>query len=339
MERLSDSKYEEENALHKRQLTKLVGRIPNNNKLIKTVRAHQGWWRAFVLGLPEGEYLSKNTHKMERVCNRTHEEQDNAAKNFLTTSAVKTAQLTLKERNKSSGGKIEIERLWYNLLSSQPLCFNFFGELMFDTSFGLKVLQTWWPNLTELVKVEFEYSPPERFTGDNSAFDIALKVKDGEKRGLIGLECKYTDTFSFKPKGSDIFYGDKGNKNHDTYLDVFDHAVMGFTKSYYDYVKSKDYNQLFRNQLIAESQLDNDKYDFVYTGLFCFEKDESAIQVGKNFQRMLAEPERFSVITYQDFISKVQGLELNWEQREWTMLLWARYCATQLSEPIHNTIL
>jgi len=77
----------------------------------------------------------------------------------------------------------------------------------------------------------------------------------------------------------------------------------------------------------------NNCYQFVYTGLFCHQDDEDAQEAGTEFQKMLKEGNKtFQIITYRDFIIKLQNLEITWEQRELSMLLWARYCATQLSD-------
>ena len=160
---------------HKQQLTRLLGTIPQSHSMIKRIRSHQGWWRAFVLGLPEGEYFDNKNSKWKKVCNRTFEETTCNDINFLTPEANQAAKKTVTERDESNPGMIEETRLNYNLLSSQPLCFNFFGELMADMDFGLRVLKTWWPDLTVLKKVIFEFAPKERFTQDNSAFYYDLK--------------------------------------------------------------------------------------------------------------------------------------------------------------------
>ena len=108
-------------------------------------------------------------------------------------------------------------------------------------------------------------------------------------------------------------------------------ASNAFKANYEEFV-SKDYNQLFRNELIAEALRQNKKYDFVKTGLFCYPDDISAISTAENFQGMLNDPQSFKTITYNSFIENIQRLDLNWRQREWTMLLWARYCDFQLSD-------
>ena len=305
---------------HQELLRNLVGTIPGENGMIKRIRAHQGWWRAFVLGLPEGEYFNHKNQTWDRVCNRTFEETTDTRSNFLTDKTLQSVSLTLKERNESNPGMIEESRLNYNLLSSQPLCFNFFGELMMDTDFGLKVLQNWWPELTELRRVIIEFAPVERYTNDNSAFDIAFEVSMVNKSGLIGLECKYTDKFS------------ASEYDKPEYLNIFNKS-NSFIATYND-LKSSKYNQLFRNQLIAEALIQNRKYDFVRTGLFCYQEDNSAIYTAHGFQQMLSIPSDFMIITYSNFIENIQRMNLSWDQREWSMLLWARYCATVLSDAI-----
>ena len=189
---------------------------------------------------------------------------------------------------------------------------------MLDKDLGLQVLQIWWPELTSLKRVIFEYAPPERFTNDNSAFDVAFEVSSGDQLGLIGLECKYTDIFS------------STEYDRQEYRTIF--TVSNSFRANYEEFVSKDYNQLFRNELIAKALRQNKKYDFVKTGLFCYQDDSSAISTAESFQGMLNDPQSFRTITYNNFLENIQRLDLNWRQREWTMLLWARYCGFKLSD-------
>ena len=309
---------------HQEQLTKLLGTIPKGQKMVERIRSHQGWWRAFVLGLPEGEYFDGTNKEWKKVCNRVFDETTEDAINFLTPNAKIAALKAIEGRDDSNSGIIEESRLNYNLLSSQPLCFNFFGELMMDRELGLEILKSWWPELTELREVLFEFAPRERYTQDNSAFDVAFEVAIGDKIGLIGLECKYTDSFSTKEYDKPIYKS-------------FYNSSESFKATYDELVKSR-FNQLFRNQLIAESLFQKGDYDFVKTGLFCFQEDEKALATASSFKSMLSIPNEFKVITYIDYIENVQMLNLNRDHREWTMLLWARYCATILSYSVCNIL-
>lgn len=301
---------------NKEDLLKRFGTIPNESSYKKRIRMHQGWWRMNVLNEKVGRHpKNRNSNLCNTILNG-----EKSRNNFLTENTYKAVFQTLDERKEEGTGMMEEDRLFNNLLSSQPLCFNFFGELMADTDFGLKILQLWWPNITELKRVIFEFAPKERFTNDNSAFDVAFEVAIGNQIGLIGLECKYTDTFS------------STEYDKPTYRELFKNS-NSFVADYND-LKASRYNQLFRNQLISEGLIQNSKYQFVKTGLFCYEQDNSAIEIGQEFKKMLANPDSFTIITYRSFIENIQQLDIDWLKREWTMLLWARYCATTLSEQV-----
>tara|TARA_B100000315_G_C14539099_1_gene569968 strand:- start:564 stop:1580 length:1017 start_codon:yes stop_codon:yes gene_type:complete len=332
MKELNASEQEGLKEEHYHLLGRLIGTKIGGQGLNDRVRRHQGWWRACVAALPEGQYYDNRNKIWKRICNRAFSETSPEDVNFLSQEAFLAAKNTLAERTDESSGIVDAERLNYNLLSSQPLCFNFFGEFMGDREFGLKVLRAWWPELTELRKVMFEYAPKENFTGDSSAFDVAFEVAIGDNVGLIGLECKYTDQFSYRPKGSKTNYGDQGNKNHDSYKKVYTARSHCFLAPYYDFVRHNGCNQLFRNQLIAESVVHHGLYAFARTGLFCYQKDDSAKALGTKFGTMLADPKDFTIISYAELIAKMQRLDLSWKRREWTMLLWARYCALSLSD-------
>lgn len=297
----------------KSKLRALIGSAPSEGGFRKRMRFHQGWWRACVLAENEGPHPITAS---EKICNTISGGKANE-KNFLSKNIVSAVAQTIEERKEASSGMIEEDRLFNNLLSSQPLCFNFFGELKIDTDLALRLLQCFWPEIDKVSRVVFEFSPKGRHTNDNSAFDVAFDVMAKGRTGLVGLECKYTDDFSKtrydKREYRDIFQAAKGRR---------------FIRDYDEY-KASRYNQLFRNQLIAESAVQHQNYDFAFTGLFCHPDDGTAIETGKEFMSMLKDGESsFKVITYADFIANLQKLELNWNQRELSMLLWARYLGT-----------
>jgi len=311
--------------LHQEQLKQMLGACPIEMGLKARLRLHQGWWRAFVLGLPQGDYYNQETKRKEPVCNRIKEGIDQGGSNFLTDNIRQAVAQTIDSRKGSDPGMIQEGRLNNNLLSSQPLVFNFFGELMIDKSLGLRILQNWWPDISALTKVFFEFAPPEKYSNDNSAFDVAFEVEIGNLTGLIGLECKYSDSFS-----STIY-------RKPEYFKLYSQSHS--FKASYEELTSSTFNQLFRNQLLAEGMIQHHfkGYSFVKTGLFCYPDDHKAIQTGKKFQALVNDgPEVFKIITYKDFIEKSQRLELSWDQREWIMLLWARYLGVSLSKKISN---
>jgi hypothetical protein len=300
--------------LEKNSLIELLGTVPHEIGLKRRIRFHQGWWRTFVLNEPEGQNPAR---KEERVCN-TILSGEISGKNFLSLEARRAVDTTLLERKKYQAGLLNEDRLFNNLLSSQPLAFNFFGPLKCDLSLATLALKPFLPVNSQVTDVLFEYAPKENYSRDHSAFDVAFEFEVGSQKELFGLECKYTDSFS------------KKEYSRESYKEIFS-ASSRFLGSYETFT-SGNYNQLFRGQLIAESLVQNGKFDLVLTGIFCFQEYVNAIETGKSFQEMLKDGEKyFRIISYADFITSLQKLELPWEVREWSMRLWARYLGLTLS--------
>lgn len=303
----------------KRELNNLLGdQSLSDNQLQKRMRMHQSWWRAFVLAEEQGQHPINK----DKQIGSSIQDGEKSFSNFVDNFARKAVEETLTERKNFAKGMISEARLFNILLSSQPLCFNFFGRLKYNLPFATLVFKQFFPLISEVTAILFEFVPNAAQNVDNSAHDVALEFTsiDG-KNGIIGLECKYTEPFS------PTVYRKKEYRNIYTESDVF-------TASY-DELTCSDFNQLFRNQLITESALINKTYQIGYSGLFCYQEDENALSTGKAFQKMLKNgDERFKIITFANMIETIQKMNIDWETREWSMLLWARYCGTALSGKI-----
>jgi len=309
-----------------------IGTIPKESGFIAKFRQHQGWWRTFVLNQKEGEYYSQHTKKLEKVCNRINNgDQDPEKKNFLSKEIADEVQRALSLQK---SGIMETDRLYNNLLSSQPLAFNFFGFFRANPDVALAFLQTLKPDIIAVDDIVFEYAPES--SGDSSAFDFGFIVKTISLRGFIGFECKYTDNFSFQRtilNKPNIFYGDDGDKNFENYHKIYLDNRDRFPDDYYSYVRDKNFNQLFRNELLGV-QLKSE-FDFVVTGLFCHHDDIKTIGAGQEFQKKIGNRcNDFIVLPYSRYFEIMQKLELSWEIRELVMMLWARYCGLDLSKNV-----
>jgi hypothetical protein len=92
---------------------------------------------------------------------------------------------------------IEPVRLYSDLLSSMPTCFNLFGPLAVDEQLATAVVHRWFPDLCSSgahVRLAFEWSPgrrDDRWLGDGTAFDVAIFVDGPQGCTLIGIETKY----------------------------------------------------------------------------------------------------------------------------------------------------
>jgi hypothetical protein len=312
----------------------LLGTVPKETGFISRFRKHQGWWRAFVLNAEEGEYWDERSKELKKVCNRMNNGKDNK-KNFLSEDVLKAVMKAVNTQQQLKSGIIDEDRLYNNLLSSQPLAFNFFGFFNAHLDIALEFLKTIRPSITEVVDVVFEHAPSS--TTDHSAFDFGFIVKSGVERGYIGFECKYTDTFSFQRQKTKTFYGDELDKNYKEYFKIYTNNPDRFPDDYFSYVRNRYYNQLFRNELLA-MQLKSE-FDFIITGLFCHHEDEKTVNSGLEFQKKIGNrKDDFIVMTYADYFERLQKLNLEWRHREFIMLVWARYCGLEMSEQIREKV-
>jgi len=313
-----------------------IGHVPKESGFKAVMRKHQGWWRECVLKEVEGQYWDDTNKIHKPVCNLI-ENGEKSGKNFLSKDIEDTVLKTLKDRPDSGSGIIKKDRWYNNLLSSQPLAFNFFGFFKAYPDVALGFLQTIRPDIIK-VDVVFEYAPES--STDSSAFDVGFMVWTETQKGFVGLEVKYTDTFSYRRSGSKVNYGDSTDeevdKNYDEYYKIYDDNPDRYNTGYFSYVRENKYNQLFRNEILAARMLT--EYDFVITGLFCHYNDK-AVNAGLEFQKKIGNgKDDFILLTYSDYFERMQKLELNWETRELVMMLWARYCGLDLSKNVLENV-
>ena len=126
--------------------------------------------------------------------------KENCWKNFLTECAFKHAEYRVENRKKYE--TIESDRLFNNLLSSQPMAFNLFcplRQMLVDSpELATKVIKAALPNypIHKVTEVALEFIPAnhEKLTGDKSAMDAIIGFEDEQgKGGFIAVETKYSE--------------------------------------------------------------------------------------------------------------------------------------------------
>jgi hypothetical protein len=119
--------------------------------------------------------------------------------NYLTENvkALVTRELAAAAH---TGAFLSAPRIWDNLLESQTLAFNLFGEMQGDLDLATAFFRALFPDRVESVtSLKFEYSPgrrDEKYTGDLSAFDVCVETLNQGKRGCIGIDVKYAESLN-----------------------------------------------------------------------------------------------------------------------------------------------
>jgi len=170
---------------------------PTDGRFKAVARLLQALWRK-EKGLPIGTHRPRNG-KRRKLGSRLDTESGKRGNNFLSPDIAKLAYRESVYRE--IGAMIEQERLWTNLLSSQPLCFNLFGGMKLDMDKANQFFRHMFPDYVESVEgIYFEHSPgrgnPD-FTNDYTAFDVFVvcTTVDGDS-GFIAIEVKYSETMT-----------------------------------------------------------------------------------------------------------------------------------------------
>ena len=178
---------------------------------------------------------------------------EKTGKNFLTKEIYDHVKKRLK--NQKSYETFDEYRLYNNMLSSQPLCFNLFvplkNSLETYPELSEKTFKEIFPdlNIKTIDKIEIEYIPDyyEELINDKTAFDAFIEYTDEEnQKGIIGIETKYTEKL-----------GDNIGKNTEINFD-FNNI---FTEKALNKFKRGECDQLTRNILLTESYRTYNNFD------------------------------------------------------------------------------
>ncbi len=153
----------------------------------------------------------------------------------------------------AGGGTLDEDRLWRNLLSSMPMCFNLFGMLrVFPEAAGRVLSGATGLAIHQVETIEVEWIPDGGHPlGDRTAFDAFVIYRDRQgRRGFLGVETKYTEPFSRK-----VY--DKAR-----YREVTSWPEAGFAPGAAQRLKATDTNQLWRNSLLAVAVRKEMGFDF-----------------------------------------------------------------------------
>ncbi len=173
--------------------------------------------------------------------------------NFMTDNIKKLISEKILEI-RSKGGLVGEPRIWNNLLSSQPLCFNLFGELHFDLDLATRFFQKLFPNKVSCVtKVDFEFSS-KRYSPDNSAFDVYVEYFHNDKKYFFGVEVKYQENLleETPSKAAENFA-----KHKDDYIKLTDECKF-FQPNSIEKLKLAPLAQMWRDHLLSFNMTDND---------------------------------------------------------------------------------
>lgn len=169
-------------------------------------RLHQALWRK-ARGLPEGTEPTRPRPGARSRPIGSRLEINFAFQtgaNFLTDGARAAAQHRIAHPEPKQ--TLNPDRLYADLLSSMPMCFNLFGPLWEDSAFAGEAIRRWWPDApARLSAIRFEWSPgrqiPGRLLGEPDS--LRRRVR-GRERGRLSRSDRRRDQVSRTLQGGDL---------------------------------------------------------------------------------------------------------------------------------------
>jgi len=222
--------------------------------------------------------------------------------------------------------RAKLIRTWKNLLSSKQVSLNFWAPLKENLELANQLLPHLIPGFGRLDDIDFDWASDNDHPGLKSGYDVLIKYRDIEGLDVwLGLESEYTGTMS------------REKYDCDEYRALYDRYRNLFKADYKEFIRPK-YIKLFRNHLLACSmnQFENRT---VWCGMFIPSGNGQLMDLALDYRRMLVDAEvQFQTINYGAFISSLQMIDLSWNDREWSMMLWARYMGMSLSNWTYSNI-
>ena len=226
-----------------------------DDKFTRRMRLHQSWYRSEVLRVPYGVGPGEKSTKFHG--NMLTKESASAGLNFLTPEIFKLAENRVKEQSNPGkrAGHIDEFRLMQNMLSSDPMRFNLFGALAADKELATSLVrELWGKHVDQVTGVEFEWAPSPKadYLNDRTAFDVFIEYErtDGRK-GFIGIETKLTEPFT-----PDLYKGED-------YRKWMTEGSPWKKDAYEKCSESKEYNQLWRDHLLAWALLSHEDSEYI----------------------------------------------------------------------------
>jgi hypothetical protein len=229
----------------------------------------QSWYRVEVLGQKECGPWRKGGRRV----GSTLVGGEGSGANFLSPTAFTYAKEKVADKASNPDLTIDQYRLFNNMLSSMPMCFNLFADFriaVWDGRPGASaVLAAMFAkspiaNVTD-VEVEMIPRPTSDYADDKTAFDAAVLFETLEgAAGLASIETKYTDKLG-------------SNVASEQYRKLEIARELGiFTSDGYAYYETHGFDQVARNLMLTLAYAAKHDCDSAVNYVLAPEKDDEA---------------------------------------------------------------
>ncbi|RVU44718.1 hypothetical protein EA187_09245 [Lujinxingia sediminis] len=269
--------------------------VASDSARTATYRRLQSHYREHVLGVGVG-CDSKEIPRPNLLPRKAVEE--NPGLNFLSPEITEYARARLRYVV-CHGGTLEEDRLYRNMLSSMPMCFNIFGYWrQYPISAAQLLGELLDLDIAAITAMEVEWIPRGAHPlGDKTAFDAYVEYLTHDNEvGFLGIETKYTEPFSAK---------EYDRENYRTLTT----KAHGFVEGAADVLVKRATNQLWRNLLLVKAVQEAEGFKHGHVVVLALEGDKGAARAVAGVRGQLEAPEScVRVVSLERLVAGAVGL-------------------------------
>lgn len=218
--------------------------------------------------------------------------------NFITDRIREVVREEVLDSERSEGKLYGKPRIFNDLLSSQPLCFNLFAELRFNLDLASSVVsELTGGRFPKVQSIAFEHSPSRgdsRYTADRSAFDVLLECTTSSGgHGFIGIEVKYHENL-LGPAGG-----------HKARYDEISDMMGCFAPESAKTLRSAPLQQIWRDHLLVGVTRQVDSYDDALFAMLYPQDNEHVREAVTAYRNCLANDASFAVWTMEEITGRI----------------------------------
>ena len=218
-----------------------------------------------------------------------------------------------------------------NLLRSEHIPFNFFIPISKNLEYAREVLNRFIGGVISMIyEIRIEYAPdPEKALKDKTSFDVFIEYRHkAGGNGILGLDVKYTEREYklVKKSKEDVEINDETSV-----YNTLTKKLGLYKTEFIPELKTDEYRQVWRNQLLGESMTrknrPDSKYEYFTSVILYPEGNDHFRELVPKYKSFLApgHENSFKGITYEEFISTGRELAGDQGYLEWLQYLEDRY--------------
>lgn len=259
------------------------------------------------------------------------------------------------------GKGIDKKRTLYNMLSSQAMCFNIFGNLQTDEGriIAAKALGKFLPNLQTIKEIHLEFTPPKDVLCDQSALggvdcDVLIEYDTSAGgSGLLAIETKFVEeefsTCAFRKRAGKADTGGDSCPQGTCHRQDFGGCLYSSKKHYHYWEQSRRHGtlqpellrdgipcpfggglwQLWVNHTLVHALADKRQCQEAAFALCAPRGNDALLKGGEtitSLRSLLTNPSSMLLIELEDLVNALEsavGLDRCWH--EWIVYLRQRY--------------